>query len=248
METSRTRRTRGCAELLTPPGPAPARVREGHRATIGGGSGRSSSPRPATSATTSGRNSSCSPTCWAFPCWWRRSTIGRHRPAKRAAVWGVVPPGQHHHGVHRARPVPREPSPRRALGDNIDLVGSGYALRGGGPGSRPTARRCQARNSTSGRPATRASTTCSSPTRRPGQRPRTVHRRRERRLLVPYGPAVPLHDPDRRPGRHAAARDQTARVPPGAHPLHRDRPGHHDLTTHIFVAGSRPSSRTRSSR
>jgi RNA polymerase sigma-70 factor (ECF subfamily) len=74
-------RTRGCvscstawSDTCTPSSGKPSpRSRNG--------SGRStSSPRPARNATTSGRNSSCSPTCSAFPCWWRRSTTGPAGP------------------------------------------------------------------------------------------------------------------------------------------------------------------------
>jgi len=70
---SRTPRTRGCASCspawsgtCTPSSGISSRPSPN-------GSGRSSSsPRPATNATTSGRNSSCFPTCSAYPCWWRR--------------------------------------------------------------------------------------------------------------------------------------------------------------------------------
>jgi RNA polymerase sigma-70 factor (ECF subfamily) len=50
----------------------------------------SSSPRPGRSATTSGRNSSCSPTCSASRCWWRPSTTGpaaRNPPCSARSTW-----------------------------------------------------------------------------------------------------------------------------------------------------------------
>ena len=47
-----------------------------------------------------------------------------------------------------------------------------------------------------------------------------------------------LPDPRRRPGRRAPARHRAPPLPPGAHPLHRRRRGHHPVTTHLFVEGS----------
>jgi RNA polymerase sigma-70 factor (ECF subfamily) len=90
---SRTPRTRGCASCsarwsgtCTRSSPKPSRP------SPNGSARSSSSPRPAINATTSARNSSCSPTCSAFPCWSRPSTTGRratrrNRPCSALSTW-----------------------------------------------------------------------------------------------------------------------------------------------------------------
>ena len=160
----------------------------------------------------------------------RRRTAGIHpalRRPRRLHAGGddQQPEDGRGDGIHRARPVPHDRVPPPGTRRVHRLRRDRPAVRGRRPG--PLGRR---------HPATGRRTRCLAG-QRPGllrrpatgcaakdQRPRPVHRGCGRGLLVPHHRAEPLPDPDRRPGRHAAERDRTAPVPPGAHPFHRDRP------------------------
>ena len=116
-------------------------------------------------------------------------------------------------------------SPVRELGDTIDLVGTGTpcVVTGrvvsvdGSPLPGATLDVWQANDQGF------------YDVQQPGVQPRTNGRGlftadEQGRVLVPHGRAELLPDPDRRPGRRAARGDRQARVPPGAHPLHRAPP------------------------
>ena len=160
----------------------------------------------------------------------RRRAAGVHPALRRARP---VDAGRDDHEQEVRRAPPSRPCSARstwwsrrsrALGDNIDLVGSGTPCVVTGrvvSVTAPAARR-HPRRVAGQRPgllrraaARRAAA---------HQRPRPVHGRRERRVLVPHDHAELLPDPDRRPGRRTAPCDRQARVPPGAHPLHRRPP------------------------
>ena len=112
----------------------------------------------------------------------------------------------------------------RALGDNIDLVGTGTPCVVTG--------RVVSVDGTPLPGATldvwQANDQGFYDVQQPGVQPRTNGRGlftadENGRVLVPHDRAELLPDPDRRPGRRVARGDRQARVPPGAHSLHRDR-------------------------
>ena len=116
-------------------------------------------------------------------------------------------------------------SPVRELGDNIDLVGTGTPCVVTG--------RVVSVDGTPLPGATldvwQANDQGFYDVQQPDVQPRTNGRGlftadEQGRVLVPHDRAELLPDPDRRPGRRAAQGDRPARVPPGAHPLHRRRP------------------------
>ena len=105
--------------------------------------------------------------------------------------------------------------------------------------SRSTAPRCPAPPSTSGRPTTRASTTCSSPTCSHGPTaaacsPPTTTGEFWFRTIVPSYYPIPTDGPV---GELLNATGRHAFRPAHIHFI-VEAPGHRSLTTHIFVAGS----------
>ena len=117
-------------------------------------------------------------------------------------------------------------SPVRALGDNIDLVGTGDAVRGHRPG------RLGGRHPLPGAKLDvwQADDQGFYDVQQPGVQPRTNGRglftADEKgefwfRTVVPSYYPIPTDGPV----GELLEGDRQARVPPGAHPLHRDRPG-----------------------
>ena len=174
----------------------------------GMGGGRStSSPGPGRCATTYGRSSSCSPTCWASRCSSRRSTTG---PAGR-------------HRVHRARALPH------------GRVAAARARRRTSPWTARASRAWSPAGSPApdGEPLAGATVDVWQANddgfydvQQPGVQPERNLRGLftaddDGRVLVPLGRAPVLPDPGRRPGRRAAGGHRPAPQPAGAPALHR---------------------------
>jgi RNA polymerase sigma-70 factor (ECF subfamily) len=92
-KASRTRRTRGCVSCSPAWSGTCTRSCGKPSPRSPNGSAQSTSlPPPAANATTNGRNSSCCPTCSAFPCWWKPSITGhlrtpRNPPCSARSTW-----------------------------------------------------------------------------------------------------------------------------------------------------------------
>ena len=146
----------------------------------------------------------------------RRDRVDRARPVPRGRVAGPRARRQHRPGGHR------------------------HAVRGHRPGRLGRRQpRCPAPPSTCGRPTTRASTTCSSPTCSRGPTaaacsPPTQEGEFWFRTIVPSYYPIPTDGPV---GELLIATGRHAFRPAHIHFI-VTAPGHRDLTTHIFVAGS----------
>ena len=176
-------------ELLSEPGQAPARVRQGNRAHHRRmGAGDRLPHRDGAEM--------------------RRRTAGIHPALRRPRRLHAGGDDQQQEdgrgdGIHRARPVPHDrvppPGTRRVHRLRRRPARRAWSLAGSSPADGTAAR---APNSMSGRPTTRASTTSSSRACSPGPTAAACSPADAgRRLLVPHGRAEPLPDPDRRPGR-----------------------------------------------
>ena len=131
-------------------------------------------------------------------------------------------------------------SPPRELGDDIALDGKGDAVPGARAGSpAPTASRSPGPSSTSGRPTTTASTTCSSPACSPSYNLRGLFTadddgRFHFRTIEPRHYPIPDDGPV---GELLAATGRHAYRPAHLHFI-VSAPGYRPVTTHVFVAGS----------